>query len=60
MDDERAMEIRVRAITTAEAITKVLQWSSLARDKVLAVRYERQRVIRYECSSKQAYDLGDR
>ena len=46
MDDEQTIEMRVRGMTTAEAVIKVLTWRPLARGRLLAVRYERQRVIR--------------
>ena len=36
-----------RGITSAEAVNRVLQWGSLARDGVLPAWYKRQRVLHY-------------
>ena len=56
MFDERTMEMRVRGMTTAEAVIEVLWWRSLASDRVLAALYERQRTLHFvncECSSRR-------
>jgi len=43
----RNMEMRVRGMTTTGDVNRVLRWIYLVKDRVLAARYERQRIPRY-------------